>query len=749
MQKLTLPERGVWSEKYGKRWEEAFVVGNGTIGGMLYGQPLQTQMILNAPDFFLKGNQMENLPHMAPYLAEFRKRIQKEGYENAIKWYEEQALKEGYQGLTMSDPIHPLLQIQLEHQNIEMKHGSYRRGTDYANGFVFDLFQNQDGNNIQRKIYVSTANELIIELEGEQPFSTTIAIVDFQQEKLFQELAIKENSWIQTNQYGDGTTYFTSGLIETDGEISNRNNLYEMKQATKIICRISLNEHANTEKKSESLFEESCKKHRNRFEKVQLDLVCSENRLISIDNLLEEMKQTKKIPPVLFEKLYDASRYVMLSCSGKSIPNLQGIWTGTFEPAWSGDYTFDTNVQLAISSFARLGMFAELTAVFKRLEDYFSDFEANAREYYGCQGYMVPAHASTTAKHVHWNHEWPLVTWTGGAAWLAHFYAEYTNYTNDFAFAREKALPFYKKVIQFYDDFKMIDENDKVLFRPSYSPENGMGDNATFDVAALKETLYHAWEIYQKSGKKMPENYQSLLEKLPNYAMNDDGVLKEWIDWHKDENENHRHFSQFYPIFESKEILPETEPILWEAANKAFQRKMEAWVNNEDSGNTSSHGRMHAAMCAISLQKNKALEESMEQFIMNRAFYDSLISAHYNNQNVFNVDANGSIPRIYQDALLYPKAKGKLVVFQSVPYWLSEGKLKGVWLPDAIRVELFEWNRETEEFELHLVTEKETEIVIEVPEKNRSQNKQLCISLQEDKVTMVRYKKGMMEWEHG
>lgn len=31
----TIVERGVWSKKHGERWEDAFVVGNGHVGGML------------------------------------------------------------------------------------------------------------------------------------------------------------------------------------------------------------------------------------------------------------------------------------------------------------------------------------------------------------------------------------------------------------------------------------------------------------------------------------------------------------------------------------------------------------------------------------------------------------------------------------------------------------------------------------------------------------------------------------------
>ena len=61
------------------------------------------------------------------------------------------------------------------------------------------------------------------------------------------------------------------------------------------------------------------------------------------------------VPPIdptaqaLLEKIYDGSRYMILCATGECPPNLQGIWTGTWQPAWFGDYTLDTNLELAIA----------------------------------------------------------------------------------------------------------------------------------------------------------------------------------------------------------------------------------------------------------------------------------------------------------------------------------------------------------------------------------------------------------------
>ncbi|MDE1549101.1 glycosyl hydrolase family 95 catalytic domain-containing protein [Jeotgalibaca caeni] len=561
-----------------------------------------------------------------------------------------------------------------------------------------------------------------------------------------QTLTINKNMWQQVNQYVDHSSYYTNGQIETDGKIEGIENGFAIQQATYIICRVALNEALSPPIDWEEDFRESSQMWQERYEGTSLLLVSEEERLRSIDSIIAEMEASDTIPLVLYEKLYAASRYVLQSCSGTSIPNLQGIWTGTFEPAWSGDYTFDTNVELAIASFSRLGLFQELRAVFDRLKHYFADFQENAQRIYGCRGFFVPSHASTTAKHVQWNQEWPLITWTAGAAWLGHFYAEYADYTGDLNFLREDALPFWKQTILFYEDF-LLKQEDALLFRPSYSPENGMGDNAAFDVAALKETLTNTIAAHLLLGEPVPGNYREMFEKLPMYAINEEGILKEWIDPKKEEHYNHRHFSQFYPLFESKEIQPDKNPELWQATEKAFDKKMEAWVTNKDSGNTSSHGRMHAAMCALALGRTSDLQRSLEEFIKNRAFYNSLISAHYNHQNVFNIDANGALPRIYQDAVLYPTEKEKVSLFQAVPDSLETGELRGVFLPGNIKVNTFSWNIKKRTFDLELIASRDTELEITLSPCFYVQKERTTLKLKKGKLKRIHFEGGYLNEE--
>lgn len=694
MKNTRYPEKGIWSSNYGKQWENAYVAGNGIVGAMVYGEPSKTHLIGNHHDFFLKGNNMTDLPHTGQKVQQLRKIIQEEGYQKGIQFFEEEAIKEGYEGLTMSDPFHPAVELvfSLIGENQSVQAGSFTRMIDYEKGFVKEIHETNEGKKIQKVLFVSRKNNTIhMSYTASYPVDCVIEVIDFQEEKLKQHTEWNNDQCIQENYYIDGSGYETSIAFHTDGKQTEQESGILFQEMTFIEITIGIDQLVKSEPFTSQL-NEHIQDHCDLFNQVSFDLVSAEERQRSIESLLKEMEQETTVPKALYEKLYDASRYVLLSSTGVSIPNLQGIWTGSFTPAWSSDYTFDTNIQLAISSLAGLGMFDSLKGVFERLKTYYTDFEENAMEYYGCRGYFVPPHASTTGKHVHWNQEWPLVFWTAGAGWLAHYYNEYYEYTKDKLFLEQDAVPFFEQTILFYEDFLIQTKAGELLFQPSYSAENGMGNNATMDVAVVKETLTNLIKAYQILDKAVPVKYMDMLHRLPQYQLNKDGILKEWIDDAKEENFNHRHFSQFYPVFESKEITQTSAPEIWEAAQKTYDKKLEAWVLNEQQENSSSHGRMHAAMIATALERPDDFSTSLNELILNHSFYDSLVTSHYNQQEVFNIDSNGAIPKLIHDSLVYWNPKEGLELFKSTPEWLKKGKLAGIKLPEGITIHHFEWN---------------------------------------------------------
>ena len=157
--------------------------------------------------------------------------------------------------------------------------------------------------------------------------------------------------------------------------------------------------------------------HAEIFNRVTIDLGgAPAERGLPTERLLDLARNQNRLPAALLERMYDAGRYEFICAAGPDTPpNLFGIWTGTWAPAWSGDYTLDTNLQLDIESAFSGNMAECMAGYFKRLEEFVPDFQANAEKLYGCRGILSGSRASNTGLHLHWGGGWPGQAWTPGA----------------------------------------------------------------------------------------------------------------------------------------------------------------------------------------------------------------------------------------------------------------------------------------------------------------------------------------------
>ena len=108
---------------------------------------------------------------------------------------------------------------------------------------------------------------------------------------------------------------------------------------------------------------------------------------------------------------------------------------------------------------------------------------------------------------------------------------------------------------------------------PATSPENcalgrfeGAGRlhisiDPTMDIAAVKSLLKRLLYITERFGIADPDKaeFSDLLGRLPEYRVNADGALAEWIHADFEDNYRHRHLSHLYPFFPGTEITRKSE----------------------------------------------------------------------------------------------------------------------------------------------------------------------------------------------
>jgi alpha-L-fucosidase 2 len=75
--------------------------------------------------------------------------------------------------------------------------------------------------------------------------------------------------------------------------------------------------------------------------------------------------------------------------------------------------------------------------------------------------------------------------------------------------------------------------------------------------------------------------WRSMIEKMPPFMINEEGIIKEWLTPRLENNDDHRHSSQLYPLYDgiTDEIAESVE--LQQAFKNSIEYKLDKhWRNN-------------------------------------------------------------------------------------------------------------------------------------------------------------------------
>ncbi|MEA3189334.1 MAG: alpha-L-fucosidase 2 [Chthoniobacter sp.] len=755
---LAVPERGAASKQSTRYWEYGFLTGNGTMGADYFGNPGDETMVLTHCKLFLPLGSNEKVPDIGKYLPELRETIKTRGYPRGMGFMMDKAREAGWPGIIQNtDPFHPAFFFKITTPAGGAR--DYLRTEDFQTGEV--AAQWKAGDTVyQRRLFISRAdNVAVLSITGGKvSCELTVPPVDPKAQVRAYQLnhpdEPKENSavnvllqeerkvakdWItlhNTYKFGKGgydaalRVIVKGGSAESDGEKISVKDASEVlvlmrvepfKQGEPGVLEKVKAELARLPADYKQLLPPHARAHGELFNRVSVDFGGAAERKLTTDELLARAKEQNTIPPALLEKIYDGSRYVILCASGDERPsNLQGIWTGTWTPAWSGDYTTNTNLELAIAHLLSSGTPELLKGYFKLIDDTIEGWRENAKGFYGARGVMAPSRESNSGTQIHWSNRFTGSFWTCGAGWLAHWYYDYYRYTGDRDFLAKKAVPLMKEVALFYEDFLFVDQSGKYRFSPSNSAENGDGDNSTQDIMVARELLTNLIAACKELNIE-PQNiskWQAMISKLPPYLVLPNGELQEWSTPGVQNKNNHRHMSHLYAIWESYEFDPEKTPDMWKASEAAYDARMNTWFRNPENtgdqkGNeTASHGRMHLGLSAARLGRSEEVWELLSRMATGVSIYPSMGSAHYEKGKTFNMDANGAMPEIINNALVF-SLPGQLDLLPALPKAMASGTVKGLLARGQIRLNSLHWDAGMVECEL--VSGKDQRVRVRLP----------------------------------
>lgn len=761
---ISYPERGFVSLKAATHWEQALVSGNGKYGALVFGQPLDETIVLNHARLFMPVNEPLPPVNTGAHLEEIRRMIADGQYKRATEYVVEISKTEGYGEKRWTDPYIPAFNIRA----IMQPHGEvtgYSRSVDFSTGVASVNWSDTRGS-FHRRLFVSRADDaIVLSITGHKK-----GIVDCTL-KLVQQPAKGAGGWNPEKMLKDGISKYQTGaeqnwltyrsrfkkqwqgslrgyegvsrVVVHGGKTITKGDSISVTGANEVLVFTKielLNDFNNSQlgnlKKSLSqinpdykiLLKRHAKIHGAIFNRSRLDLGGGLDRNLTSEELIAKSR-IGNLNPALLEKEYDAARYNILSSSGELFPNLQGIWSGTYGPYWSGDFTLNGNVQSAISANLSANMAECLLPFFSYMEDHLVEFRENAKMLYNCRGINVPSRASNHCLKNCFEAERPMTFWTAGAGWVSQFYFDYYRYTGDRDFLSNRALPFMKEAALFYEDFLIKDPDGKLLFSPSYSPENQPANsnssaaiNSAMDIGVARELLNNCIAASQILGIGADDviRWKLILKKMPDYLINDKGAVKEWSTPLLKDNDAHRHASHLYALFNG---LPEEiagSPALAKAFDKTLENRMDIrrrefmsptlrgltalekatipnYTPSGDNGEIiegrppgeMAFGIVQQGFAAASLKKADVCGQILD-WLANCYWFPNFISTH-NPKAIFNTDISGGLPALIL-RMLVDSQPGWIELMPAWPKTMPAGKIEGAALRGQIIIKKLSWN---------------------------------------------------------
>jgi hypothetical protein len=723
--------RGFWSEKPAQTWEQSLVTGNGTMGVLVMGKPLSDTLIMSHAKLYMPLHEPLPPVNSGEKLDSIRQMMFAGRYGEASQFIVDLSHREGWGGKRWTDPFVPAFDVIIKMDGDTLV-SDYRRSVNFSTGEASVKWKGNLGA-YSRDVFASRQDTVVVisvKGPGKGLLNCKIGLADRPKDNSWwQGLYNKTNrTTILTSERGwlfyqgsfdkewEGSLKGLAGVmrvINSGGSCQAVGSEMVIKGADELLLLVKieptsdrkvlvegdllgmLQKKVNTMKPDYSkLLSRHAKVHGEIFDRVSIDLNGGAERKLSSEELLK--RSAKKPLPALLEKEFDAARYNILCAAGIMPPNLQGIWAGTTAPPWSGDFTQNGNLEVALASLMPGNMPELMDGFFKYQESLLPQYRDNARRMYNTRGIHVASRTSSHGLNNHFDRTWPMTFWTAGAAWMSEFFYDYYLYTGDLSFLKNRALPFMKESALFYQDFLVPGKDGKWVFIPSYSPENNPGSspdqaciNATMDVMAARQLFRNLIEAGTVLG--LPADtvslWKNMLSKMPDYQVNSDGALREYMWDSLSDNYAHRHASHLYGLWDVTDPDIAADPILMEACRKAVDERMK--VRRQEDGGVMAFGMVQLALAAAAVGDAVAVQD-MINWLGSVYWFSNLVTTH-NPHELFNLDLSGGFPAVIMKSLVYSE-RGKINLLPACPPDWKSGEISGLLLRGQITLQSLVWS---------------------------------------------------------
>ena len=613
----------LWYQHPAQRWGDALPVGNGRLGGMVFGGIAKEHVQLNE-DTIWNGRKRDRVnPEALKALPEVRRLLFK-GQVRAVEALEDEKMM----GIpNRQPPYQPLGDLNIEFTGHDNATG-YRRELNLATGVARVTYRVGDAT-FTREVFSSAPDQAVVvriscDKPGQVSFRATLARSQYAEVTvaapdrviLTGEAIAHTNFWISANQspaarkketdqleptgvkfrgvlraINEGGKVAVSG---TDMVVSNANAVTLLVVAATdyrggdpaAACARYL---ARAAKPYATLKAAHVADHEKLFRRVEVELPGPDPSVETLptDERLARIKKNQD-DPGLAALYFQFGRYLLMGSSrpGTMAANLQGIWNDLMAPPWDSKYTTNINVEMNYWP-AEVGNLPETTGPFFDLVKMsLESGRRTAKEMYGARGFVfhhnIDAWGDTAPVDYAYCGIWPM-----GGAWMALHFWEHYQYGLDRTFLSREAYPVMKEASLFLLDFLIDDGKGHLVTNPSHSPENsyrlpdGTVGRQTVGATMDYEIIYTLFHATMDAARILgiDADYRGQLEgalkRIPDLKIGKLGQLQEWSEDYEENSPGMSHVSHLFALYPSDEITLRGTPELAKAARVSLERRVQ------------------------------------------------------------------------------------------------------------------------------------------------------------------------------
>ena len=604
----------LWYKNPAAVWEEALPVGNGRLGAMVFGNPVNERLQLNEESIWAGSKINNNNPNALKALPVLQKALFESRYQDALKIADENFLGTPPR-IRSYQPLGDLL-IDYQWNN---KPENYSRELNLTTGIASSYFT-ADGKKYIQEVFVSAPDNIIvvniksvngglinasIRLTREKD-----ALVTATGNRIHLSGQIVDEDDPRTGPGGEHMKFAGElRLFTITGETVAENDMLTVKNAREITIRLTAATDYNINNLDFDRYidpAEVCKNILNRNEKVtyselkktHLKEYQSMFNRVSLsfgDDTLTSVPADERLFAVknggtdngLIALYFQYGRYLLMSSSRYPavLPaNLQGIWNKDMKAPWNSD--FHTNINLQMNYW--LAEVCNLTETTDQLVSFMEKLTVpgalTAREMYGTDGWVFHHLTDPFGRTGVADGVWGITPMNG--PWMTFPVYEHFLFTRDTTFLKTSAYPMMKGSAEFVLGFLTESPDGYLVTNPSNSPENTFIDTktkekskltyaATIDIEIINALFDNCIEAARilNTDKEFISKLEAAKKRLPPVVINPKGVIQEWIKDYEEPEPGHRHMSHLLGLYPLAQFTPET-PDLFKAAEATIDRRL-------------------------------------------------------------------------------------------------------------------------------------------------------------------------------